>query len=237
MRAVLDTRFWLATHVITITLGYMATFVSGIIGIFYGALLSFAQTDIKRLVAYSSVSHMGFIVLGAATLSVMGLNGAIFNMFSHGLIVGILFFTTAIVGKQAFSRRIHELGGLVTKMPFVGWVLVFGSLASLGLPGLSGFVAELTILIGTYGSLGNIAFIAMVSLAITAAYYIWMLQRAVFGSVNPRIEEARSSLTWAETVPLIVLVILVTYLGVYPAGVMDMVSLTSKAIVAMTGGA
>jgi NADH-quinone oxidoreductase subunit M len=210
--------------------------VLAVVSVFYAAFAALAQRDIKRLVAFSSVSHMGFIVLGIASLNLIGINGAIFQMVSHGLIVALLFFLTGMLVEKARSREIPYLGGLITKAPFLGWVLVFASLASLGLPGLSGFVAELSILLGLFKSFSSLAYLAVLSLPLTAGYYLWMLQRAVFGATSELVESARSDVAWHEAVPVLVLVILITLLGLYPAPLMNMISTTSQAIVALIGG-
>jgi NADH-quinone oxidoreductase subunit M len=138
--------------------------------------------------------------------------------------------------EKARSREIPYLGGLITKAPFLGWVLVFASLASLGLPGLSGFVAELSILLGLFKSFSSLAYLAVLSLPLTAGYYLWMLQRAAFGATSELVESARSDVAWHEAVPVLVLVILITLLGLYPAPLMNMISTTSQAIVALIGG-
>jgi len=210
--------------------------VLAVVSVFYSAFAALAQRDIKRLVAFSSVSHMGFIVLGIASLNLIGINGAIFQMVSHGLIVALLFFLTGMLVEKAHSREIPYLGGLITKAPFLGWVLVFASLASLGLPGLSGFVAELSILLGLFNSFAFLAYLAVLSLPLTAGYYLWMLQRAAFGATSELVEKARSDVAWHEAVPVLVLVILITVLGLYPAPLMNMISTTSQAIVALIGG-
>ena len=210
--------------------------VLALVSVFYAAFTALAQDDIKRLVAFSSVSHMGFLVLGVASLNLIGINGAIFQMVSHGLIVALLFFLTGMLVDKAGSRVIPCLGGLITKAPFLGWVLVFASLASLGLPGLSGFVAELSILLGLFKSFSSLAYIAVLSLPLTAGYYLWMLQRAAFGATSELVERASSEVAWYEALPVVVLVILIAVLGLYPAPLMNMISTTSQSIVALIGG-
>ena len=210
--------------------------VLAVFSVFYAAFAALAQKDIKRLVAFSSVSHMGFLVLGIVSLNVIGINGAIFQMVSHGLIVALLFFLTGMLVEKAKSREISRLGGLITKAPFLGWVLVFASLASLGLPGLSGFVAELSILLGLFKNFSTLAYITVLSLPLTAGYYLWMLQRAAFGATSELVEGARGDVAWYESLPVVVLVVLITLLGLYPAPLMEVVSTTSKAIAALIGG-
>ncbi len=213
-----------------------AVAVLALISVFYAAFTALAQRDIKRLVAFSSVSHMGFLVLGIASFDFIGISGAIFQMVSHGLIVALLFFLTGMLVEKVGSREIPRLGGLITRAPFLGWVLVFASLASLGLPGLSGFVAELSILLGLFSTYPFLAYITVLSLPLTAGYYLWMLQRSTFGATSELVEGARSDVRWFEALPVLVLVLLITLLGVYPAPLMEMIGTTSREIVALIGG-
>ncbi|NOZ58128.1 MAG: NADH-quinone oxidoreductase subunit M [Euryarchaeota archaeon] len=207
-----------------------------LVSVFYAAFTALAQRDIKRLVAFSSVSHMGFLVLGIASFDFVGISGAIFQMVSHGLIVALLFFLTGMLVEKVGSREIPRLGGLITRAPFLGWVLVFASLASLGLPGLSGFVAELSILLGLFSTYPFLAYLAVLSLPLTAGYYLWMLQRSTFGATSELVEGARGDVRWHEAVPVLLLVVLITLLGLYPAPLMEMIGSTSREIVALIGG-
>lgn len=207
-----------------------------LISVFYAAFAALAQRDIKRLVAFSSVSHMGFLVLGVASFNLIGINGAIFQMVSHGLIVALLFFLTGMLYRRVGTREIPRLGGLITTAPFLGWVLVFASLASLGLPGLSGFVAELSILLGLFSSYPFLAYLAVLSLPLTAGYYLWMLQRSTFGATSELVTRASPGVAWHEALPILVLVALITLLGLYPAPLMEMIGTTSREIVALVGG-
>lgn len=213
--------------------------VLAIISIFYTAFSALAQKNIKRLIAYSSISHMGLIVLGFATFTSMGIKGSIFQMISHGLIIALLFISCGMIIDRVGTDKISNLGGLITGMPLIGWVLVFASMASLGLPGLSGFIGELTILTGAFQAHGfllpsimgiPLAFIVIPSLAITAGYYTWMLQRAAFGNLSPDVMKSRSAVALSESIPIVILIVLIVYLGLFPSSLMDMANQTLVAL-------
>jgi len=210
--------------------------IFGLVTIFYAAFSALAQKDIKRLVAFSSLSHVGFITLGIASLSLIGLNGAIFQMVSHGLMIALLFLLVGLLRRSTGTSSISKLRGFVSKNHFVGWFLVFASLASLGLPGLSGFVGEITILMGTYETFSIFSFIAILSLPLTAGYYLWMLQRSAFGTQNERVKRAYFKIKGSEAFVVVVLAILIACLGFYPASLMHLVSATSQTLLKLTGG-
>jgi len=203
--------------------------------VFYAALSALAQRDIKSLVAFSSLSHMGFITLGIASLSFLGLNGAAFQMVSHGLIIALLFFLIGILRKSTGTSMISQLKGFTYKFPFLGWFIVFASLASLGLPGLSGFVGELNIILGAYESASLLAYIAILSLPLTAGYYLWMLQRSAFGSPNARVEGSTLCIRGGEAFAVMALALLIAYLGIYPASLMEILSTTSERLLELGG--
>src|SRR5450759_744809 len=156
-----------------------------VISIIYGAAVAFAQTDLKKLVAYSSVSHMGFVMLGIAAMNPEGLNGAVAAMFSHGVVTGMLFFIVGMVYERTHTRQIADLSGLSAAAPVTGGLLAFASFASLGLPGLSGFVGEFLSLLGAWrASTGTsplfwsgLVVIAAVGVLFAAAYMLWMVLR------------------------------------------------------------
>jgi len=199
----------------------------GILSIVYGAIVCIAQEDLKRLVAFSSVSHMGFVMLGLAAGvaghpaqakgALTGFSGAIFQMFAHGLISAALFMVAGSLGHKLGTRNISELGGIARRTPVMTTFLLIAFLASLGLPGLVGFVAELTVFIGTYAAFGWIVLIPMISVVLTAAYYLWAAQRAIFGPLNPRWEKAVDANLY-EAVPLAVLSVLFVVFGVFALG-------------------
>jgi NADH-quinone oxidoreductase subunit M len=204
--------------------------ILGVLSILYGAFNALAQRDLKRLIAYSSVSHMGYVLLGFAALTSTGVNGALFHMFSHGLISGALFLIAGVVYERTDSRLIENYSGLASKMPSYTFVVVLMFFASLGLPGLSGFVGEIMVLMGAFeaGRTGTIpyllAVLAVLGIIITAAYYLWTIQRMFFGKYWVREEswsEKMSDLTYREWLMFIPLMVLVVLLGIYPRLILD----------------
>ena len=200
--------------------------ILAVIAIIYGALCCLAQTDLKRMIAFSSVGHMGFVMLGIATLTDEGINGAIFGMVAHGLITGMLFFLAGSIHERYHTRDIGALGGMLQQIPRFGSLLTYTAIASLGLPGLAGFWGEMLALLGSYepnAQLNQTLFRVLmvgggVGTVLTAGYFLWMLQRVNLGRVPEKYRESRgifdvASLEWIAWVPLLIL-ILVT--GIYP---------------------
>ena len=200
--------------------------VLAVIGIIYGALVAMVQPDVKRLVAYSSVSHMGFVVLGLFSFTELGMQGALYQMLNHGVSTGALFLFVGFIYERRHTRLISEFGGLAKPMPWFSTLFVIASLSSIGLPFLNGFVGEFLILIGTWTSsaVGH-AWIATMFAATgviwAAVYMLWMLQRVVFGEVkNP--ENARLlDLNSREIGLLLPLLFLMLFMGVYPRVFLD----------------
>jgi len=187
----------------------------GIVSIFYASFAAMSQVDLKRLIAYSSIGHMGIVVLGFATLSVVGIAGAIFMMFSHGLINGLMFLMSGVYKERFHTRDIPKIGGYTTKLPIASFMLVFGAFASAGLPGLSGFVAEFLVILGAFKTWElNIA-IVVLGVVITAGYLLWMVQRVIFGPQKDDKPDLKDLALW-EFVPLFVLMVVIILLGVYP---------------------
>jgi len=191
----------------------------GIISIVYGAIVCLAQDDIKRLVAFSSVSHMGFVLLGiAAGLvagSVLGFTGAIFQMFAHGLISAALFMIAGSIGHRVGTRNISELGGIATKMTITSGFMMTAFLASIGLPGLVGFVAEISVFLGTYEAFGLFVLLPITSVVLTAAYYIYAMQRSIFGPFREKLGEVEDMQAF-EIVPLSILSASFALFGILP---------------------
>src|SRR5438093_2537142 len=195
---------------------YWLLALAGVISILYGAVVCLAQDDLKRLVAFSSVSHMGFVTLGIAAGvaaartpgtaggGLLGMSGAIFQMFAHGIVSAALFMVAGSIGHKAGTRNISELGGIAAATPKMSAFLMVAFLASLGLPGLVGFVAELSVFLGVYAAFGLLVLIPILTVVFTAAYYIWAMQRAIFGPPNPRWKDLEDAHSY-ETVPLAVL--------------------------------
>ena len=199
----------------------------GVINVLYGAAVTLRQTDMKRLIAFSSVSHMGYVLLGissvagvAGTVSPVGLTGASMQMFTHGTITGLLFLLVGFVYDKVHTRYIPEMGGLATRMPVLAAVFVVAGLASLGLPGTSGFVSEIMVFLGTFPVWSWATALGAFGIVITAGYILWMVQRLFFGPQIERFQTVRDA-TALEMVPLFVLVAAVLAVGVYPAVISD----------------
>jgi NADH-quinone oxidoreductase subunit M len=203
-----------------------------VIGIIYGALCCLAQTDMKRLIAFSSVAHMGFTMLGIATLTDFGMNAAIFGMVAHGLITGMLFFVAGSVKERYHTLEIRRLGGLLISAPKMGWILGFATMASLGLPGLAGFWGEFPVILSAYNPAEGLSVevfrtymvIAAVGTVFAAGYLLWLYQRTSFGTpseefVNdPHIHDVEIP-EWIAWAPMLALILI---LGVYPNLVFEM---------------
>ncbi|MXW42231.1 MAG: NADH-quinone oxidoreductase subunit M [Acidimicrobiia bacterium] len=197
-----------------------------VIGIIYGALGCLAQRDLKRLVAFSSVAHMGFVMLGIATLTDFGINAAVFGMVAHGLITGMLFFLAGSIKERYHTLDMARLGGLLLQAPRMGWILGFCAMASLGLPGLAGFWGEFPAILASYNPAEILSeeifrsymVIAALGTVLAAGYLLWMFQKTAFGNPkdefanDPNVKDATASeyLAWA---PLLILILV---LGVYP---------------------
>jgi NADH-quinone oxidoreductase subunit M len=195
------------------------------IGIIYGALGCLAQTDFKRLIAFSSVAHMGYVMLGISTLTTTGINAAVFGMVAHGFITGMLFFCAGSIKERFHTLEIKRLGGLLKQMPKLGWVLGFASMASLGLPGLAGFWGEFPAILSAYqphASLSESLFrffmvVAAVGTVFAAGYLLWLYQRTAFGEPKAEWEghEFHDVVAeeWAAWIPMLVAILV---LGLFP---------------------
>ena len=194
----------------SLTLGLL-----GLINIVYGALVAMAQTDFKKLVAYSSVSHMGFVLLGLSGLTASGFNGALLGMFNHGIITGGMFLLVGVLYDRAHTRDLNAFGGLGAKIPVFGGILTFFALASLGLPGLSGFVGEFLSLLGCFPTHPVIVFLSVLGLVLGAAYFLLTLQRVLLGPLNPRWANL-SELNTRELLTLVPLMLFILWIGLWP---------------------
>lgn len=202
----------------------------GVISIVYGALCAMVQQDLKKLVAYSSISHMGYVMLGIASLQVLGLNGAVFQMFSHGIITGMLFLVVGIIYERAHTREIDKIGGIFINMGVIGGIWVFISLASFGLPSLSGFIGEFLILAGSFPDYRVLTSIAALGIILTAGYLLWTIQRICLG--KPKTDEVWADATPRELAYMAPLLILILLVGIYPSPVLKMIEPSTNAIVA-----
>src|SRR5215207_1287933 len=205
-----------------------ATFIIilAVIGIIYGALVAMVQPDVKRLVAYSSVSHMGFVVLGLFSFTELGMQGALYQMLNHGVSTGALFLFVGFIYERRHTRMISEFGGLSKPMPWFSTLFVFASLSSIGLPFLNGFVGEFLILIGMWTSRAVtnswiVTMLAGTGMIWAAVYMLWMLQRVVFGKITNSENAKLSDLNNREIGLLLPLLILMLFMGVYPRVFLD----------------
>src|SRR6185369_6630880 len=206
-----------------------------VIGIIYGALVALAQTDFKFVIGYSSVSHMGFVLLGLVTLTTVGVDGAVLQMFSHGVIAGLLF---AIVGRIVYerthTRQLSELEGMYLgrRLPFAAWAFVIAGVASMGLPGFSGFVAELQVLMGAWHTFPTMAVLAGLGILIGVAFTLRVLQKAFF-SESPEEPSAASSppspdsglepISIPERLGAVILIGATLVIGLYPRLLLDLI--------------
>ncbi len=198
--------------------------VIGVVSIIYGAIICLAQTDLKKMVAYSSISHMGLVMLGIATLGTLGVTAAVFQMFAHGLITAVLFMSVGSLHHHVGTRDIPMLGGIAPKIPTLATLMMVGFLASLGLPGLVGFVAEYSVFTSTYLVWGLWVLIPIASVALTAAYYLWAAQRSLFGNLTTKVDtEHVHDVKWFETVPMGALCVLFIFFGVLPSILMNVI--------------
>lgn len=187
-----------------------------IIGIIYGALVAMAQKDMKKLVAYSSVSHLGFVMLGMFALNPHGLSGSLLQMINHGLSTGALFLLVGIIYERRHTRMIADYGGLAKVMPVYAIMFMIITMASIGLPTLNGFIGELTILVGAFNRSVWWAVLAGTGIVLGAAYMLWMYQRVFFGELNREENKGLKDLTLREQWTLIPLIVLCFWIGLYP---------------------
>ena len=195
----------------------------GVISVLYGAIVTIRQTDLKRLIANSSVSHMGLVLVGigsvgtaAGELNAAGLNGAAMQLFTHGTITGLLFVGVGLIYDKAHTRYIPDLGGLAGRMPIAATALAIAGFASLGLPGLSGFVSEVLVFFGGFRAYPWPTALAVLGIILAAGYILWMLERSLFGPTRERFADLTDA-GLLEAVPLALLVISIIVVGVYPA--------------------
>jgi NADH-quinone oxidoreductase subunit M len=211
-----------------------------IVAIIYGAMVAMVQPDMKKLVAYSSVSHMGFVMLGTFVFNQQGLSGAVFQMISHGITTGALFLLVGVIYEQTHDREIAHMGGLNAKLPRYAAMFGLFTFASIGLPGLSGFVGEFLVIIGAFSFNGWVAAGAMVVVIVSAVYMLWMFQRAFFTVPSDWMHRwwpMLRDMSRGEMLALAPLVILVVVLGVYPMPVLDMIAVPVDRIIEAVNGA
>ncbi|SRR5579883_215676 len=209
---------------------YMAMF--GFINIVYGALCAMAQSDFKRLIAYSSVSHMGFVLLGIAALNSQGMVGAIMQMFNHGTITAMLFLIVGVLYDRTQTRGVLEFGGLANQMPKYFAITVIAFFAALGLPAMSLFISEALVFIGSFQTWQTWTIVSTLGIILTAAYFLWTLQRMFFGA-TPEKWNNLPDINGRELASLIPLAVIVFALGIYPAPVIDLLTSSVNALVSI----
>ena len=207
------------------------------VNVVYGAFIAMVQTDFKYVIGFSSVSHMGLVMLGFSTLTREGLTGAGIQMFSHGVMTALFFAVVGMVYDRAHTRQINELGGFSKKMPLVAIAFIVGGLVSMGMPGLSGFVAEFPIFMGVWKVAPLVAIIAAISIVITAAYIIRIIGRVFFGAMPEQFEHHIGDVTVLDKVALVLLCVIMIAVGVYPAIMSPLVSSGVERILSLMGGA
>jgi len=206
-------------------------FTLSIIGILYGAWVSTVQPDIKKLVAYSSVSHLGFVVLGLFTLTLQGLVGGIIQMVNHGLSTGALFLMVGMIYERRHTRLIADFGGLWKVIPAFSVLFLIVCLSSLGLPGLNGFVGEFLILVGTFQVHRLAAVLASSGIIFAAVYLLWMYQRVCFGEVTSEANRRLTDLTPREWAVLLPVLLFIVWIGVYPTTFTTMTEPSVQALI------
>ena len=206
--------------------------VLAVIGILYGAWVSTVQPDIKKLVAYSSVSHLGFVMVGLFTLNAQGLVGGIIQMINHGLSTGALFLLVGMIYERRHTRLIADFGGLWKIVPAFSALFLIVSLSSLGLPGLNGFVGEFLILVGAFQWSRPVAVLATAGIIFAAVYMLWMYQRVIFGEVTREENRRLTDLSTREWVVLLPVLLFIVWIGVYPITFTGLTEASVQALIA-----
>ena len=212
---------------------YFASFVFAlsVIAIVYTSLVALMQEDIKKLIAYSSVAHMGFVTMGLFTLTPQGIQGAMFQMVSHGLVSGALFLCVGVIYDRMHTREIAAYGGLVNRMPVYAVIFMVFTMANVGLPGTAGFVGEFLTLMGAFRANPWVAFIACSGVILSAAYALWLYRRVVFGElVKPELKDI-ADLDRREMAILVPLVLLTVWYGIRPGTILDAFAAPTEALI------
>jgi NADH-quinone oxidoreductase subunit M len=204
--------------------------VFGVINIVYAAFVCLAQKDLKKLIAYSSVSHMGFSLLGMAAMTPAGISGAVLNLFTHGIISPMLFLIVGVIYDRAHHREIEKFGGLAQELPEYTAIMGLAFFASLGLPGLAGFVSEFMVFSGAFPVFTTYTIISAMSVIITAAYYLWAIHRMFLGKLNPAYA-GYPDLNWRERIALYPLAVIAIVLGFYPQAILGVINGTLHALI------
>jgi NADH-quinone oxidoreductase subunit M len=207
------------------------------VNVVYGALIAMIQTDFKYVIGFSSVSHMGLVLIGFASLNREGLMGAGLQMFSHGVMTAMFFAVVGMVYDRAHTRDIAQLGGLFKKMPWAGVGFIVGGLVSMGMPGFSGFIAEFPIFMGAWRAAPIVAVIAILGVVITAGYILLVLRRVFFGSIPAKLDEQVGDVTVKDKVVIGMLAVIMIALGWLPALMVPILKTGVDHILKLVGGA
>ena len=209
----------------------MVILVLAVIGIVYGALVAMVQPDFKKLVAYSSVSHLGFVMLGIFALTLQSVQGALLIMINHGISTGALFLLVGMIYERRHTRAIDAYGGIARVVPLFAAILTFVSLSSIGLPGTNGFVGEFLVLIGSFRTYPILAVIAATGVIFAAAYLLWAIQRILFNPLDKPDNEHIPDLNKRELALLMPLLAVIIWLGVYPAPVLRRTEVSAQLLI------
>jgi NADH-quinone oxidoreductase subunit M len=196
-------------------------FALSVVAIIYTSLVALMQEDIKKLIAYSSVAHMGFVTMGLFSLNAQGIQGAMFTMISHGLISGALFLSVGVIYDRMHTREIKAYGGLVNRMPLYAVVFLILTMANVALPGTSGFIGEFLTLMGAFRSNTWVAFFAATGVILSAGYALWLYRRVVYGELDKPALQGIKDLNRREMITFAPLILLIIYYGVQPGPILD----------------
>ncbi len=196
----------------------------GVLGIIYGALVAMVQPDIKKLVAYSSVSHMGYIMIGLFALNTYGTTGAIYQMLNHGISTGALFFLVGMIYERTHSRKIEDYGGLAKAMPIYAIFFVIVTMSSIAVPGTNGFIGEYLILMGTFLTDKLYGSLAVTGVILGAAYMLWMVKKVFFGPAGKLVADGKlKDLNWREITVMSIMTVMIFWMGIYPKYFLDII--------------
>jgi NADH-quinone oxidoreductase subunit M len=213
----------------------------GVFSVIYGAFLALAQSDLKRIVAYSSISSMGYVILGLVAYTVYGVGGATFQMVSHGLLSGLMFMAVGVIYNQTHTRMVQDMSGLADRMPVTVGIFIAGAFGYMGLPLMSGFAAEFFVFVGAFGS-PNIpaaplfAGVAMFGIVVVAGYLLWAMQRTLFGGFELETDYEITRAPLQDVLPLFVLLGLIIVLGTAPDVAFEMITDASQPITELIEG-
>jgi NADH-quinone oxidoreductase subunit M len=202
---------------------YFAPLIFGlsVVAVIYTSLVALVQEDMKKLIAYSSVAHMGFVTIGIYVMNMQGVQGSVFQMLSHGIVSAALFLCVGVVYDRMHTREIDAYGGLVSRMPRYAFIFMFFTLASVGLPGLSGFVGEFLVLIGAFKANTWVAFLAATGLILGAAYALWLYRKIMFGKLEKSSLKAILDMNGREIAVFLPLLLITLWMGIYPNSFLD----------------